>query len=130
MRYFGYPRRIASGRQFLCDVARLQVQEIPDRELSPRESCDTLTAARAVYFVALNRFKLVRGIADETGGARDTKHSAGAYPDGDGGLHAKRAIEYTVEHHAAAGEGRARRWLAETRREFPGRICRLPRVAP
>src|SRR5260370_36978513 len=104
--------------------------DFPDRELSPRENCDTLTAGRAVYFVALNRFKPVRGIADEPGGARDTKHSDGAYPGGDGDLHAKRAIEHTVEHHAAAGEGRARRWLAENRRKRPHHARPLPRTAP
>jgi hypothetical protein len=35
--------------------------EIPERELSPRESCATLTASRVVHIAALNRFKLARG---------------------------------------------------------------------
>jgi len=79
-----------------------------------------------VYFVALNRFKPVRGIADETGGARDTKHSAVAYPDGNGGLHAKRAIEYTVDIMPLPAKVERGDGSLKIDGEFPHRVCRLP----
>src|SRR5258708_1125210 len=38
--------------------------------------------------------------------------------------------EPRLEEHGAGGEGGGGRWLAENGREFPHRVCRLPRAAP